>query len=80
MTGKKIIFAEKPITKDTEELIDNWISGKDNNLSTKKDRPILKRTTIYLPEEIRRNLKMTAIKQERTMTEIIIEAVNQYLA
>lgn len=77
MVGKKITFAEKPPARDTEGIIDKWIFG--DKISNKISESAIKRTTIYLPEDLRQQLKVKAIKQETTMTDIIISAVTQYL-
>jgi predicted transcriptional regulator len=37
------------------------------------------KTTLRLPENILRELKHLAIDDNRTLTEIVIEALNQYL-
>ena len=54
MTGKKIEFVKKPTTKETEDLIDQWVAGNTEQPSIKVVK--LKRTTMYLPEEIHKQL------------------------
>ena len=76
MSGKKIEFTRKPLPKNAENFIDNWVSG-EKNVSQVVSK--LKRTTIYLPEEIRHEIKLIALKQDTTMTDIIIEAINKHL-
>jgi len=75
MTGKKIEFSKKPSTQSKDSFIDNWVSGEKNTA------PIidLKRTTIYLPEDLRQKVKFLAVKNNTTMTEIIITALKEHL-
>jgi len=44
----------------------------------KKDR-VLYRTTLYIDYEVFKVLKEVAMKQERTITELVNEAVKEYL-
>lgn len=76
MTGKKIEFLKKPNPKNADVFIDNWVLG---NTKTASDNKSLKRTTIYLPDDIHQKLKMHAATEKTTMTEIIIEAIKNYL-
>lgn len=55
MTQKRIEISKKPISRETNNFIDNWVSG---NLNTNDLKNNLKRTTIYLPEDLHRNLKI----------------------
>ncbi len=77
MTGKKIEFVKKPTTKETEDFIDQWVAGNTEQPSIKVVK--LKRTTIYLPEEIHKQLKVKAAEVDSSMTEIIITAIKNYL-
>ena len=76
MAGKKIEFIQKPTSKSAQNFIDNWVSG-ENIVPQKQEE--LKRTTIYLPNNLRKELKFTAVKKNTTMTDIILEAINKYL-
>ena len=76
MTQKRIEISKKPISRETNNFIDNWVSG---NLNTNDLKNNLKRTTIYLPEDLHRNLKIKAAKQKTTMTDLIIEAIEKDL-
>jgi tartrate dehydratase alpha subunit/fumarate hydratase class I-like protein len=76
MTGKKIEFAKKPSKENTESFIDNWVSGEKKSSSVAKS---LKRTTIYLPEDLRQELKLLALKEDTSMTEIIITTLRRRL-
>jgi hypothetical protein len=71
MTKKKINFFQKPVHKDDEEIIDNWVRKEGN----KK----FKRTTVYLTEELHKKLKIEAAKRNTTMTELIIDSVEKQL-
>ena len=44
MTQKRIEISKKPISRETNNFIDNWVSG---NLNTNDLKNNLKRTTIY---------------------------------
>ena len=74
MTGKRIEFPKKPISKSPDQFIDAWVSG---NHKQEQQNLKLKRTTIFLPEELHKKLKIEAAKREATMTEIIIEAIDK---
>jgi len=76
MTQKRIEISKKPISRETNNFIDNWVSG---NLNTNDLKNNLKRTTIYLPEDLHRNLKIKAVNQKTTMTDLIIEAIEKDL-
>ena len=76
MTPKRIEISKKPIPREATQFIDNWVSGNTQNINLNAN---LKRTTIYLPEELRRNLKIKAANQKTTMTDLIIEAIEKYL-
>jgi len=76
MTPKKIEISKKPIPRETNNFIDNWVSG---NLNTNDPKNNLKRTTIYLPEDLHRELKIKAANQKTTMTDLIIEAIEKNL-
>jgi predicted HicB family RNase H-like nuclease len=77
MTGKKIEFLKKPTTKETSQFIDNWVSGSLNESIDRNTK--LKRTTLYLPEEMHKQLKVKAAAAETTMTQIIIESIEKIL-
>ena len=76
MTQKKIEISKKPIPRETNNFIDNWVSGNLNPNDLKNN---LKRTTIYLPEDLHRTLKIKAANQKTTMTDLIIEAIEKNL-
>lgn len=75
-SGKKVEFIRKPPRQNTEKFIDNWVSGEK-----KEHIPInnLKRTTIYLPEDLRQEVKYLALKEGITMTEVIIESIKKHV-
>lgn len=74
MTGKRIELPKKPVQKNTTQFIDAWVSG---NIKHAQQDQKHKRTTIFLPEELHKKLKIEAARREVTMTEIIIEAVEK---
>lgn len=76
MTGKKIEFSKKPTVKETNKFIDNWVSG---NIEAKEIEKKLKRTTIYLPEDLHKRLKIMAADTETSMTDIIINTLEKYV-
>ena len=76
MTQKKIEISKKPISKKANDFIDNWVSG---NLTPNVLKNSLKRTTIYLPEDLHRKLKIKAANQKTTMTDLIIESIEKEL-
>jgi predicted HicB family RNase H-like nuclease len=76
MTGKKIEFSKKPTLKETNQFIDNWVSG---NPETKDLDKRLKRTTIYMPEELHKKLKVQAASTQTSMTDIIINTLKDHI-
>lgn len=46
--------------------------------TTKSTDPSYTRATIYLPKEMHRRIKVAAIVEEREMSDIVAEAINQY--
>lgn len=53
-------------------------SESDRSLSKGKD-PEYQRTTVYLPKTLHRKLKAAALEDEREMSEIIEELIEQWL-
>ncbi|AUT00524.1 CopG family transcriptional regulator [Nostoc sp. CENA543] len=47
--------------------------------TTKSTDPAYARTTIYLPKQLHRQLKAAAVAQERQMSDIVAELVEQWL-
>lgn len=47
--------------------------------STKSTSPDYTRTTIYLPKQLHRQLKAAAASQDRQMSEIVTELIEQWL-
>ncbi|BFD46912.1 MAG: hypothetical protein DMENIID0002_15650 (plasmid) [Rickettsia endosymbiont of Sergentomyia squamirostris] len=76
MTGKKIKFSKKPTAKETNQFIDDWVLGNIKSQDTDKR---LKRTTIYMPKELHKKLKIKAANQQTSMTEIIIDTLEKYV-
>lgn len=76
MTDKKIEFSKKPTLKQTNQFIDNWVSGKNESQDLNKKQ---KRTTIYLPEDLHKKLRIKAADNGKTMTIIITDAIESYL-
>lgn len=76
MTGKKIEFSKKPTVRETNQFIDEWVSG---NIKSQDLNKKLKRTTIYMPEALHKQLKIQAADRETSMTDIIIYAIEKYV-
>lgn len=76
MKGKKIEFTKKPTAKIADEFIDNWVSG---NTKPKKIKQKVRRTTMYLSEEIYKKLKIKSANENISMTEIIAEILKNHL-
>lgn len=74
MTGKKIEFSRKPTTKETNQFIDDWVMGNTKSTMIEKK---FKRTTIYMPEDLHKQLKIMAADQDTSMTDIIIAALEK---
>ena len=78
MSKKRVEFSHKPSLKDTGSNIDEWVAGKtDKKPSGKQDG--YKRTTIYMPEELHKKIKVTSAKKGTTMTDIIIKVLEDYV-
>jgi predicted transcriptional regulator len=44
-----------------------------------RDRP-MKKTTVNIPKQVHKDLKVLAVKQDRELSEVVTEALEQYLA
>lgn len=75
--GKKVEFVKKPLRQNPENFIDNWVSGEVKKQASSIE---LKRTTIYLPEDLRQKLKYMALEEGLTMTEIIIDSIKKRIS
>lgn len=75
MSRKTIEFPSKPLSKSSLTDIDAWVAG---NIEQNTQEIKNKRTTIYMPEELHRKIKMESAKNETTMTEIILRALEAY--
>lgn len=74
MSGKKIQFTERS-NRSVDKFVDSWISGNaDKEIKEKSVR-----TTIYLPESLRMQLKRKALDQDISVSELIIRSVTTYL-
>jgi predicted HicB family RNase H-like nuclease len=76
MTGKKIEFSRKPDHQSKDQYIDSWVSG---NTIDKPEAPKLKRTTMYLTEALHKKLKIKAAEKEVSMTDLVINALEEYI-
>ncbi len=76
MTGKKIEFSKKPTTREADQFIENWVHGntKLGNANNK-----LKRTTIFMPTELHKKLKVEAASLNTSMTDIIITILKEHI-
>ncbi|BAZ08532.1 helix-turn-helix protein, CopG [Calothrix sp. NIES-4071] len=53
---------------------------KNNGVKSKSTDPNYIRTTVYLPKQLHRRMKAAALSQDRQMSEIIAELVEQWLS
>jgi len=72
---KKEIF-NRPLSREAKHFIENWVSG---NLNTNYSKNSTKRTTIFLPKDLHKSLKIKAANLNTTMTTLIVEALKTYL-
>ncbi len=72
------IHASKPVNQQTS-LHANPQAGKQVSLQTGK-QVMIEKYSSYLPHEYKRELKRIAIDTDREGYEVLIEAVEQYLA
>jgi hypothetical protein len=77
MSKKKIEFFHKPSLKDAGSNIDEWVAGKSDKILSSKQEGY-KRTTIYMPEELHKKIKIESAKNGTTMTEIIIKLLEEH--
>ncbi|RUR76208.1 hypothetical protein PCC6912_43800 [Chlorogloeopsis fritschii PCC 6912] len=54
-------------------------SAENSSRTTKSTDPDYTRTTVYLPKQLHRQLKAAAASQERQMSDILIELLEQWL-
>ncbi len=84
-----ITLNNKKKTSRFDELIDAARSRQQRDkpqlaeerttLQSKSTDPAYTRTTIYLPKQLHRQLKAAAVSQERQMSDIVAELVEQWL-
>ncbi len=68
------------VSDDHQNFGDKAQSTNDQLTSqSKSTSPDYTRTTIYLPKQLHRQLKATAASQERQMSDILTELVEQWL-
>jgi predicted DNA-binding ribbon-helix-helix protein len=58
---------------------DNLQLKEEQSTGTKSTDPNYTRTTIYLPKQLHRQLKSVAASQERQMSDIVTELVEEWL-
>ncbi len=83
-------MTDKKKTSRFDELINAALSRKqrdnipNNNekptKNTKSTDPNYTRTTVYLPKQLHRQLKATAADEDKQMSDIIIELLEEWLA
>jgi hypothetical protein len=47
--------------------------------TSKSKNPTFQRTTVYLPKELHKKFKVTAMNEDREMSDIMIELIEQWL-
>jgi hypothetical protein len=65
---------------EAEEVFVPSSKTASSKQTTKSTDPDYTRTTIYLPKEMHRQIKVAAIVEEREMSDLIAEAVSQYFS
>ncbi|MDJ0798270.1 MAG: CopG family transcriptional regulator [Calothrix sp. MO_167.B12] len=56
------------------------VDSEQSSRKTKSTNPDYVRTTFYLPKAVHRQLKAVAVSQERQMSDIVAELLEQWLA
>src|SRR5260221_530386 len=69
---------DKPVSKQTDKPV-SMQAGKQVTLQTGK-QVFIKKYSSYLPHEYKRELKRIALESDRKEYEVLLEAVEQYLA
>lgn len=69
---------DKPVSKQTDKPA-SMQAGKQVNLQTGK-QVFIKKYSSYLPHEYKRELKRIALESDRKEYEVLLEAVEQYVA
>jgi hypothetical protein len=65
---------------EAEDVLELGAKTPSSKQTTKSTDPDYTRTTIYLPKEMHRQIKVAAIVEEREMSDLIAEAVSQYFS
>ena len=63
---------------EAEDVLELEATIPSSKQTTKSTDPNYTRTTIYLPKEMHRQIKVAAIVEEREMSDLIAEAISQY--
>ena len=75
MSGKKVVFGQKPKTNEIDKTINDWVTGKKIE-NVEED---FKRTTINLPVDMHKKLKIMGATEGLNMKDIIIEAIKKHI-
>lgn len=75
VTGRPDVQTSKRLNLQTSGRSD----GPDPSVVTRKDGRQRRRTTVYLPPELVRQLKVFCAQEERELSEVVSAAIERYL-
>lgn len=85
-TSKNLDVQTSEGRNETSELLDVQTSKTeigDSGLldvqTSKSKNPTFQRTTVYLPKDLHKKFKVTAMNEEKEMSDIMIELIEQWL-
>ena len=65
---------------EAKDVLEQGAKTPSSKQTTKSTDPDYTRTTIYLPKEMHRQIKVAAIVEEREMSDIVAEAISRYFS
>ena len=74
--SKEIKIPQKPERKNIDKYLEDFVSGKSKS---KDQKDILSRTTLILPKDIHKKLKLKSVELSTPVNNIILESIKEFL-
>lgn len=74
--SKEIKIPQKPERKNIDKYLEDFVSGKTKS---KDQKDILSRTTLILPKDIHKKLKLKSVELSTPVNNIILESIKEFL-
>ncbi len=67
-------------SRQQRDELPSIIDDKNDGIKSKSTDPNYIRTTVYLPKQLHKKMKAAALSQDRQMSDVIAELVEQWLS